>query len=113
MSNDIHFYITDVETNGLSLVLHEVCQVSIIRCSDRMQYTRDVRVDKVEHSSYDALRVIGKSMDELRKGNLKSEVIKEVETFLSEDGMEPTHRCFVGHNIAFDRKFLCALWEKY
>lgn len=111
--SDIKFYVADVETTGLSLDYHEICEISIIRGFDRMQFTRNVKVDKVENASYDALKIIGKSMNDLRKGSEKFEVIKEVEYFLSEDNSEPTHRCLIGHNIAFDRKFLCALWAKY
>ncbi len=111
--SDIQFYVADTETNGLSLQMHEICQLSIIRGIDRMQFTRHIRIDKPENSSYDALRVIGKTMNDLRSGMEKADVIREVEFFLSEDNSLSTHRCLVGHNIAFDRKFLCALWEKF
>lgn len=111
--NQVNFYVVDTETNGLSLKLHEICQISIIRVEDRMQLTRDIKVNKVEHSSWDALKITGKTMNDLRFGMDKSSAIKEVEEFLSEDGASSTHRCLIAHNAAFDRKFLCALWEQF
>jgi DNA polymerase III epsilon subunit-like protein len=111
--SSIFFYVADCETTGLNNLYHEVCELSIIRCSDRMQLSREVIVEKPENSSFDALRITGKTMEDLKRGITKLELINEVHQFLSEDGIAPTHRCLVGHNISFDRNFLCAMWGKY
>lgn len=109
----IQFYVADTETTGLSIQMHEICELSILRASDRMQLSRNIKVDKPENASYDALQIIKKSMSDLRSGMTKFELIKEVEEFLSEDNAQSTHRALVGHNINFDRRFLTTLWEKY
>lgn len=109
----IHYYVLDTETNGLNIKYHEICEISIIRASDRTQLTRQVRVDNIEGSSFDALRIIKKSMSDLAKGVSKIEAITDFEKFVNEDNVTPEHRCLVGHNvIAFDRRFLCDMWEK-
>lgn len=109
----IFFYVIDTETNGLSSTLHEITEISIIRVVDRMQYSRNIRVHKPENSNFDSLQITGKTMSDLYKGSEKIDVINEVEVLLNEDGSTPSHRCLIAHNAAFDRRFLCALWEKY
>lgn len=112
MSN-ILFYVADTESNGLSQKVHELCEISLIR-EDRVQYTCDIKVDNPDNSSIDALRIIGKTRYDLKKGLSKLDAIRQIEEFLSEDNSNPAHRCLVGHNIInFDRKFLCSLWGKY
>lgn len=110
---DIQFYVVDTETNGLSVKMHEICEVSIIRASDRMQLSREIRVDKPENSSYDALRVTGKTLDDLKRGITKLQMINEFHEFIEQDGVEPNYRCFIAHNTSFDRGFMVAMWEKF
>lgn len=110
--SSIKFYTADTESNGLSVKLHNLFEISMIR-EDRTQITCHIRIDNPENSSMDALKITGKTVADLRKGSNKFEAINEIETFINEDGLTPSHRCLVGHNIInFDRKFLCALWEK-
>jgi DNA polymerase III epsilon subunit-like protein len=110
----INYYVIDLETTGLSLAYQEICECSIIRAEDRMQLTRQVIVDKPENSSFDALKIIGKSMADLRKGITKEQLIKEAEILFNEDKDEPSNRCIVGHNIiSFDKRWLWALWERF
>ena len=111
--NDIHFYIVDTETNGLNVRMHEIFQLSIIRCDDRMQLSREIMIDKPELSSYDALRITGKTLDDLKRGITKLQLINELDEFLKEDGAQSTHRCMVAHNANFDRNFLCEMWGRY
>jgi DNA polymerase III epsilon subunit-like protein len=112
----INFSILDLETTGLmsSNSFHEICELSIIRATDRVQLSRKVKVDNPMNASTDALKVIGKTIDDLKKGISKIQLINDVENFLSEDGLTYEHRCLVGHNIInFDRKFLWQQWESY
>lgn len=109
----IIFYCLDLETNGLRHGFHEICELSILRTVDRTQLTRQVRVENPENSSFDALRIIQKTAQELKIGVTSQSVIADVEKFVGEDGLTPAHRCLVGHNIiSFDKKFLWHLWEK-
>jgi DNA polymerase III epsilon subunit-like protein len=109
---NIVFYCLDLETNGLNNLYHEICELSIVRATDKMQLTRQVRVDKVENSSLDALRIIKKSMNDLKSGISKHQLISDFEKFVNEDSLTPEHRCIIGHNIInFDKKFLWRLWE--
>jgi hypothetical protein len=112
----IKYYVLDLETNGLMWRnnFHEICEFSIIRTDDRMQLTKQVRVDKVENSSFDALRICNKTANDLKNGISKKELVEEAEKFILEDGLTPEHRCLVGHNIInFDRKFLWQLWSSF
>jgi DNA polymerase III alpha subunit (gram-positive type) len=93
---------------------HEICELSIIRASNRVQLTKQVKVDNINNSNLDSLKIIRKTAEDLRKGISKQELIYLVEKFANEDGLTPAHRCLVGHNIInFDRKFLLQLWETH
>lgn len=105
------YYVIDLETTGLSSAMHEVSEISIIRATDRMQLFKNVKCEKPETASFDALRITGKTLADLEHGMNKEQVIEECDKFFAEDGLTPAHRCIVGHNIyAFDRKFLHAFW---
>lgn len=109
----ICFYIVDTETTGLDSKKHEVNEISIIRCSDRVQLTHFIKCDYPERASYDALKVTGKTLADLEKGLSKEEVICKVDKFLSEDNLDSPSRCFIGHKvISFDKKFIHTLYEK-
>lgn len=107
----LKYFILDVETNGLSAQVHEVSQLSIIRCSDLVQLSRYVKIEHPEKTSREALIKTGRTYNDLLKGDEKLEVIDRVEKFLAEDGSHPDERCGVAHNASFDRRFLKAMWE--
>jgi DNA polymerase III epsilon subunit-like protein len=106
------YYIVDTETTGLSAVMHELCEISIIRCSDRVQLTEFVRCDYPERANYDALMITGKTLTDLEYGSSKEEAVSKVNKFLNQDGLTPAHRCFVAHNYTFDKRFIHALYDK-
>lgn len=109
----IVYYALDLETTGLMVEMHEICELSILRAVDKMQLTRMVKVEKPQHASYEALKITNKTIEDLSKGISKPEMIADVESFVNEDGLTPAHRCLVGHNIvAFDKKFLWKAWER-
>lgn len=113
---NIIYYIVDLETNGLAYRnnFHEITEFSLLRAHDKMQLSRKVKVSHPENSSFDALRITSKTIEDLKKGVSKQELIEEVEQFLSEDGLTPECRCLVGHNVInFDRKFLWQQWEYF
>jgi DNA polymerase III epsilon subunit-like protein len=108
----IHYYTIDTETNGLKASYHEMTEISIIRASDRVQLTRMIRCLYPERSNVDALEITNKTYQDLIVGPSREEVVEECDRFFNEDGLTPAHRCIVGHNvIAFDKRFLHALWE--
>lgn len=114
MNSGLIFYVIDTESNGLLPNIHELCELSIIRGHDRVQLSRQVRVEKPENSSIDALRIINKTASDLRKGISKRELISDVERFVDEDGKSPEQRCLIGHNvIGFDKRFLLHLWDQF
>jgi len=107
----LHFYVLDLETTGLNSQLNEITEISIIRCSDKVQLTEMVKCDYPERASYDALRLTNKTIDDLKKGLSKSDVINKVNRFFEQDGQAPNARCIIGHNIiSFDKRFLHNLW---
>lgn len=109
----IHYYTVDTETTGLSKDLNEIFQISIIRCSDRHQLSRRIKVENLDTVNQRALEVTNTKMSDLLFGDKKEDVVSECESFFAQDGATPEHRCIVGHNIVgFDLRFLFKLWEK-
>lgn len=109
----IEYYAVDIETTGLSTKNHEVVEISIIRCKDRVQLNKYIAAEHPETASLDALNICNKKMEDLLIGDSKEKVVAEVDEFFNQDGLTPSHRCIVGHNIiSFDKKFLHALWDK-
>jgi DNA polymerase III epsilon subunit-like protein len=110
----ISFYVLDLETSGLLSSLHEITELSLIRVSDKVQLTRQVRVNHPENASFDAMKITGKSFDDLKKGISPEQLIKDVDDFLAQDGSARTHRSIIGHNaINFDLKFIHQLYDNY
>jgi DNA polymerase III epsilon subunit-like protein len=112
----IIYYICDLETNGLVYRnnFHEITELSILRADERVQLSRKIKINHPENSSIDALRITGKTIEDLKTGISTPQLINDVEIFLHEDDATPEHRCIVGHNIInFDRNFLFSTWEKY
>jgi len=107
----IEFIAVDTETTGVT-DQHEIVEISMIRCSNKVQITKFIRAEFPERASLDALKITGKTMADLRVGISKEEAVEEIEKFLNEDGLTAAHRCMVAHNEAFDRRFLQALWAK-
>lgn len=106
------YYCLDTETTGLLCGTHEIIELSIINAADKTQLTRIVRAENPDNASLDALKITGKSKNDLTKGCSKTTLITDVEKFVCDDGLTPDHRCLVGHNIiGFDRRFLWHLWE--
>lgn len=108
----IQYYIVDTETTGLSSSYHEMVEISIIRCHDRVQLTEFIKAEYPERASFDALAVCKKTLTDLEKGNTKEISVARINKFLNEDGLTPAHRCFVAHNYSFDKKFIHALYDK-
>jgi DNA polymerase III epsilon subunit-like protein len=104
------FYIIDTETTGLKADFHEMTEVGIVRCTDRLQLWRQIKCEWPERANFDALAITKKTLADLDKGLSREQVVEECERYFSEDGATPAHRCIVAHNAPFDRKFLHALW---
>lgn len=107
----LNYYIIDLETTGLNSTFHEVCEISVIRASDRVQLTKMVRCERPDDASFDALQMLNKTIADLRSGVAKEQVVKEVNNFMALDGSDMNGRCIVGHNIIkFDKRFLHEMW---
>lgn len=107
----LQYYVIDTETTGLKSNYHEMTEIGIIRCTDRVQLWRKIKCFYPERASFDALAITNKTMQDLESGYEPSRVVQECENFFSEDGLSPGHRCIIAHNASFDRRFLHALWE--
>ena len=107
----LKYYIIDTETTGLKAAYHEMTEIGIIRCVDRVQLWRQIRCIYPERANFDALAITKKTLADLEKGHENFAVVEECNKFFAEDGLTPAHRCIVAHNAPFDRKFLHALWE--
>lgn len=106
----LRYYIIDTETTGLKSGYHEITEIGIIRCEDRVQLYRQIRSEHPERASFDALAITKKTMNDLSKGREKGEVVEECNKFFEEDGVGASGRVIVAHNASFDRRFLHALW---
>jgi len=87
-------------------------QISIIRVSDNFQKSWNIAVENPNHASSQALQIQGITKADLKKGITIQQAIKEVNEFIEEDGLNETARCFIGHNVSFDRRFMQAAWAK-
>lgn len=111
MSN-LKYYVIDTETTGIQADFHETIEISIIRCSDRHQLTCQIKADFPERASPKALEVTGKTKEDLFYGDRKEDVVRLCNAFFEQDGATPEHRCIIGHNASFDKRFCHALWAK-
>jgi DNA polymerase III epsilon subunit-like protein len=107
----ILYYVLDTETTGLKAGYHEVNQISVIRVDPYEQLTVDIAVDHPKRADAKALQVQNKKIEDLYKGVDKSDAIRQIEEFITKDGQTDAHRCIVGHNVQFDRKFCHQLWD--
>lgn len=107
----INYYIIDTETNGLKSSYHEINEIGIIRVNDRVQVWKNIRCESPERSNADALSITKKTLADLERGDAKEDAVAAVDRFFAEDGLTPSHRCIVCHNVSFDRRFLQALWS--
>lgn len=108
----LQYYVIDTETTGLKTNYHEMTEIGIIRCTDRVQVWRQIKCDYPERANFDALAITKKTMADLERGYDKHAVVAECDKFFAEDGLTPAHRCIVAHNAPFDKKFLQALWDQ-
>lgn len=108
----LNFYVVDTETTGLRSGYHEVNEISIIRCADKVQLTEFIKCEYPERASFDALSITNKTLYDLERGKSKEEVVSRIDKFLNEDNLTSAHRCFIAHNYAFDKKFIHALYEQ-
>jgi DNA polymerase III epsilon subunit-like protein len=108
----LHYYVIDTETTGLKANHHEMTEIGIIRCVDRVQLWRQIKCEYPERANFDALAITKKTMADLERGHAKESVVEECNRFFAEDGLTSAHRCIIAHNAPFDRKFLHALWEQ-
>ena len=108
----LHYYVIDTETTGLKSDHHEMTEIGIIRCTDRVQLWRQIVCEYPERANFDALAITKKTLADLKQGVDKRLVVAECNKFFEEDGATPAHRCIIAHNASFDKRFLHALWEQ-
>lgn len=114
MIEGLNYFLVDIETTGLSTSLHDIIEISLIRMHDKMQLNRKIRAKNPKTASMDALKITGKVPADLYKGIELEQAIDDVNNFLNSDGLLPSDRCMVGHNVlSFDKRWLHAKWTKY
>ena len=108
----LYYYVIDTETTGLKVDHHEMSEIGIIRCTDRVQLWRQIICEYPERANFDALAITKKTLADLERGHDKRAVVAECNKFFAEDGATPAARVIVAHNAPFDRRFLHALWAQ-
>lgn len=108
----IHYYVIDIETTGLKPGFHEICQISIVRCTDRKQLGKFVRCEHPWRANPQSLAITGRTKEDLKQGISKEDVVDICNKFLLEDGQTPEARCMIAHNAAFDRPRVHLLWSE-
>lgn len=109
----MEYYVLDTETTGLTVGYHQVVEISIIRVSNKVQLTKQIRCTYPQRASLDSLRIIGKTKQELLQGISIMEAIEVCNKFMNEDGLSPKQRCIIAHNAPFDKRFCHEMWESY
>lgn len=107
----LYFYTVDTETTGLKAGFNEIIQMSLVRHADDIQVSKNIKANHPERASREALQIQGKSFYDLKDGESHIECAKYFSDFLEEDGATPKHRCIIGHNVSFDRRFIHSTWE--
>lgn len=110
--SSLMYYVIDTETTGLGKQ-HEIVELSAIRYSDRVQFSRTIKALNPKLASWDALQVTGKTYADLSNGGPQEDAIYGLEEFFSRDGLTPEYRAVVAHGCNFDMRFLHALWDKH
>ncbi len=108
----IEYYVLDTETCGLSVDVHEINQISVMRVSDAKQVSLQIAVAHPNIYNPQALEVQGITPKDLREGVSIQEAVESINLFMEEDGKTKAHRCIVAHNAPFDRKFVHRAWER-
>lgn len=106
------FYVCDTETTGLDPIYHEIFEYSFIRVDDKLQIKRTIKAENPRNASIDALNITGKSIDDLYTGTPRHEACNDLINYINSDNCQSNERCLIGHNIAFDVKFLKAMLKK-
>lgn len=109
----MEFYILDTETNGLARknYWHEITQITVIRCKDKVQFNRYIKIEYPERTSKEALIATNRTIADLDKGIKKEQAVIDLDSFLNQDELTPEHRCVIGHNVRFDRDFCAELYN--
>jgi len=108
----LKYYVIDTETTGLSVKAHEIFQISIIRCDDLHQITKNIKIDNLKNVSKEALMVCKKELKDLLTGESKISVVNACNDFFNQDGLTSNHRCMIAYNAPFDYRFCKDLWLK-
>ena len=117
-------YGVDTETTGVSTHKgHSPIEISLIRFasenSPEEQKTWFLQPASFENIEVAALKVNGHKLEDLKhqteegrkKYHKPSEVLVEIENWVTEDGLLGDQRYLVGHNVNFDANMLQYLWH--
>ena len=72
----IQYYIIDTETTGLKAGYHEMTEIGIIRCTDRVQLWRQIKCINPERASFDALAITKKTLSDIERGYVRGATVK-------------------------------------
>ena len=104
----MYYFMTDIESSGLSVEFNEITEISCLDCQTLEQITWMIRIRRPEKCSKEAMYITNKTPEELMsRGRYIEEVLDEISEFILKGGTEIDEVCVIGHNVVnFDRKFL-------
>lgn len=117
------FYVADIETTGLDSHKHDVIELSLHRLNDtseNAQKTWCLKPLMPDNIEAEALRINGHKLEDLlhktKEGRERylepSQVLVDVENWLSDDMVPAEKRFLIGQNIGFDKERLEQLWTR-
>jgi DNA polymerase III epsilon subunit-like protein len=89
----ILYYILDTEVTGLSVDVHEINQISVMRVQDQEQLSLQIKVKKPHVYNPGSLQIQGITYKDLKEGRPLEEAVDMIDCFLAEDGKTKAHRC--------------------
>lgn len=97
--------VVDTETTGLDPIKHEIIDISILDWEGRSLFTTKIRPVRMDTADEEALRINGYNESKWKNAPTFEQVADKIFSSLDQSVM-------LGHNVAFDRRFVDEAFRK-